>query len=314
MELFRRLFSPLVVFIGVQIAWILVVVFWILWFTDVHSTLRNLAETQEIIRGHTNWVILIEGLLLLVAILAGVYVIFLFWGRQASLYRAQRDFISQVSHELKSPLASIQLHLETIRRRRPSPEKLEVFLDTMLDDTERLQNLIDNLLSAGRVQQRGQKLPLMSGDLSSLVMDYFGARRYALPRAGRMHLKVEPDLQVMLDPESLETVFRNLLENAILYSEGPPDISVNLFREGESAHLVVADKGRGLGKKDRKKVFGMFYRVRRVRETIRGSGLGLFIAKRTIGQHRGRIWLESMGTGKGTAVHIRLPLQRKTVR
>ncbi len=112
--------------------------------------------------------ILVEGLLLLVAILAGVYVIFLFWSRQAALLREQRLFISQVTHELKSPLASLQLHLETIRRHQPPPERLAAFLETMLGDTGRLNGLIDNLLSASRVDQKDWALHPQCTRLSRL--------------------------------------------------------------------------------------------------------------------------------------------------
>src|SRR5512145_2641997 len=116
MKLFRRFINPVFAFIGIQLAWLLVVIFWIYWFMGKHRQLRALAEkySPELLRGGADWFILGEGLLLLVAILVGVYVIFLFWRRQAALYSDQRNFIAQISHELKSPLASLQLHLETI--------------------------------------------------------------------------------------------------------------------------------------------------------------------------------------------------------
>ena len=104
-------------FVGIQLAWIVVVVGWLYWFLGRHRELRAIAEkySPELLNQGPDWVILVEGLVLLVAILVGVYVIFLFWSRQAALLREQKLFISQVTHELKSPLASLQLHLETIR-------------------------------------------------------------------------------------------------------------------------------------------------------------------------------------------------------
>jgi signal transduction histidine kinase len=313
MKLFGRLLNPVIAFIGIQLAWLLVVIFWIYWFMGKHRQLRALAEkySPELLRGGADWFILTEGLLLLAAILAGVYVIFLFWRRQAALYRDQRKFIAQISHELKSPLASLQLHLETIRRRRPPAETLDTFLDTMLADTDRLGKLINNLLSAQRLEQKEFNLTLQPGDLSNLVAGYFRPRQYSLPQAGRMELEIEPGLRGRFDAEALETVFRNLLENALLYAAGAPQIRVCLHRQGNRAHLVFADRGRGIERKELGKVFRMFYRVRHHGETIRGSGLGLFIVQTVVRLHGGKVWVESAGLGQGTTFHILLPLARE---
>lgn len=315
MRFIRGLISPLFAFIAIQLVWIVVVVFWVTWFLGSHRELRKLAGKYS---GGAplglDWIILVEGLLLLAVLLAGVYVIFIFWQRQAALYRAQRDFIAQVTHELKSPLASLQLHLETIRLRRPGAERMDVFLDTMLSDTERLHNLINNLLTANRLEQRGTRLVLQPGDLSELVSNYFRPRQYSLPRAGRMELEIAEGLHALIDAEALETVFRNLLENAVLYSDGPPHLRVQLRREGRFALISVADQGRGIERREQKKVFAMFYRARRKGENIRGSGLGLFIVQAVVRMHHGKSWLVSAGAGHGTTVYIRLPLLTESER
>jgi two-component system, OmpR family, phosphate regulon sensor histidine kinase PhoR len=310
MKFFSRFINPLMAFIAIQLLWVLVVIFWIYWFTGSHRRLRTLAEkySPELLPGGMDWFILTEGLLLLVAILAGVYVIFLYWQRQAALYRAQRQFIAQVTHELKSPLASLQLHLQTIRMRRLPAKRLDTFVDTMLADTDRLDTLINNLLSANRLDQRGVKLHLSAGDFSEFTTGYFRSQQYSLPKAGVMDLEVEPGLHTQFEAEAMEMVFRNLLENAILYSEGPPRIGVTLRRDGKHAHLAFADQGKGLEKKDMKRIFRMFYRVRHAGETIRGSGLGLFIIQAVVRHHHGRIWVESPGLKQGTTFHLRMPL------
>jgi len=304
------LFNPLMAFIGIQLAWILVIVVWLNWFLGQHRKFRELAEkySPELLHANPDWAILVEGLLLLVAILVGVYVIFVYWTRQAALIREQKQFMSQVTHELKSPLASLQLHLETIRRHDPTPEELLVFLDTMQGDANRLNGLIDNLLSASRIEQKHWKLNLQRVNFSELVEKYFHVRQFNLPRAGKMHLKVTPGLDAMIDKDAMETVFRNLLENAILYSDGPPEVSVVLEQHDGKCHFTLSDKGRGLEGKHLKKVFRGFYRVRRINENIRGSGLGLHIVHATIKRHGGKISIESPGPGLGTSIHILLPL------
>lgn len=310
MKIFRNIVNPVFTFIGLQLLWILVMVGWIYWFMGKHQQFRALAEkySPESLQGNLDWLILVEGILLLVAILVGVYVIFIFWRRQSSLNRAQRDFIAQVTHELKSPLASLRLHIETIRRHQPEPEKLAGFIDTMLADTQRLDILTSNLLTVNRIEHKGVKLTLKPANYSALVESYFRDLRYSLPRAGSMELAIEPDLRCRLESESLETVFRNLLENSLLYSDDSPMIRIELFRDGQFAHLAFHDQGRGIDKGEQKKVFNMFYRVRKTGKTIRGSGLGLFIVRVIVRLHKGKVWLESEGSNLGTTVHIQLPL------
>ncbi len=309
MHWLKRLFTPLFAFIGIQLAWVLVVVVWLYWFLGSHRKLRELAEkySPELLEGGPDWLILTEGLVLLVAILVGVYVIFLYWRKQTSLVREQRQFISQVTHELKSPLASLQLHLETIRRHQPPPERLAAFLETMLGDTARLNGLIDNLLSANRVGQKHWRLDLQPVELSAFVEKYFRARQFTLPRAGKLAMNITPGLHARIDTEAMETVLRNLLENAILYSDNPPDITVTLTADNENCQLAFADRGRGIDPGEQKKIFNMFYRVRRKNENIRGTGLGLFIVHATILRHHGRVNVESEGRGKGTTFLITLP-------
>src|SRR5208282_2047676 len=156
MKLLRKLFHPLFALIAIQLVWVLLVIFWIYWFIGSNKAFRKLAELYrpELAGRGIDWTVLVVGLALLLVILPGVYVIFLYWKRQSDLVNQQKNFMSQVTHELKSPLASIQLHLETIKLRNPPPDKMERFLDTMLADTDRLNNLINNLLLAAKLEHR----------------------------------------------------------------------------------------------------------------------------------------------------------------
>lgn len=310
MKIFRRMFHPLITFIGIQLLWIFLLVSWIYWFLGRHQQLKDLADRYqaEWLPDTTDWFILTEGIVLLVAILAGIYVIFIFWRRQASLNRAQRHFINQVTHELKSPLASIQLHLETIELRRPDGETLQQFVKLMQKDTDRLGGLISNLLSAGQLEHKESRLPLHYGNLSQTVENYLQQKQDIFPDNGQLSWKIEPDLMAKFDGEMIETALRNLLENAILYADGPPAVRISLTREGSLAHLQFADQGRGIEPKYRKKVFKMFYRIRRGDRTVRGSGLGLFIVRNAIRLHGGKVWLKSPGPGFGTTFHLTIPL------
>jgi signal transduction histidine kinase len=245
---------------------------------------------------------------MLALVLIGFYIIFIYWRRQSRLYAEQKTFISQITHELKSPLASIRLHLETIRLRKPTPEKMERFLDTMLGDTERLNSLISNFLMAAKLEQRPLGAPLTQIDFSSFVERFIQEFRQHLPEESSLSGKIEPGIFVKIDSEGMEMALRNLLENAFLYSSGSPEVQVELQKSGKTCTISVTDNGRGIDPKELKNIFRMFYRVRENGENIRGTGLGLYIVKSIVKLHNGKIRVQSAGAGKGSSFIILLPM------
>jgi len=313
MKLLRKILHPLFALIAIQLVWVLLVIFWIYWFIGSNKAFRKLAALYrpELAGRGIDWTVLVVGLALLLVILPGVYIIFLYWKRQADLVKQQKSFISQVTHELKSPLASIQLHLETIKLRNPPPDKLERFIDTMLADTDRLNNLINNLLLAAKLEQRVRAAHYPVIDFSQLVASVMEKKRGKLPEGGSIAIKVEEGIKAAIDTERMETVLRNLFENACLYSPASPEIRVTLSRSGQKECLLIfQDNGKGIEAKDLKKVFQMFYRVRLTGESIRGTGLGLYIVKSVVKDHGGRVRIKSEGAGKGTTFLITLPLAK----
>jgi len=310
MKWLRKITHPLVAIIGIQLVWIFMVVLWVYWFVGRHKEFRSLTERYrpDLVSRGLDWPVLVGGLALLLTILAGVYVIFLYWRRQSNLYREQKDIIAQVTHELKSPLASIQLHLETIRLRNPAPDRMERFLDTMLADTERLNNLINNLLMAARLEQRRRDAPFTVVNFTELLRAFVDRKRKELPEGGSITLEAEEVIMLAADVQGMETALRNLFENAVLYSPASPEIRIALKRQGNRCCLTFADKGIGLAPNDLKRVFRMFYRVRRPGESIRGTGLGLYIVRSVMNEHGGNVSVESAGEGKGCTFVITLPL------
>jgi signal transduction histidine kinase len=312
MKLFKKIFSPLIAFIGIQLVWVLVVFFWIYWFIGRNKEFHELAERYKPgLAGHgPNWFVLVQGIVLLLMILVGVYVIFLYWRRQSDLYKQQKNAISQITHELKSPLASVQLHLETIRLRKLPPDKLERFIGTMLSDIDRLNSLISNLLTAAKLEQRRRPKHRHVIDFSTFVLNIMETKRGKLPEGGMISVEAEKGIFASVNEEDMETVLRNLFENSLLYSHASPEIYVELRRKGKYCHLAFQDSGKGLESKEIKKIFRMFYRVRHPGENIRGSGLGLYIVKSIVGEHGGKVTVTSEGTGKGSTFHIFIPLAR----
>jgi hypothetical protein len=311
MQRLKNLFNPIITLIVVQIVWIGLVVLWILWFLGRHNEFRKLAEKYrpELVPPHINWPVLAGGIIMLAFVLCGLYVIFIYWRRQSRLYAEQKTFISQITHELKSPLASIRLHLETIRLRNPPPEKMERFLDTMLADTERLNSLISNFLMAAKLEQRPANAGFASIDFSAFVEKFIQGFQLLLPEGNSLTSRIEPGISARIDVEGMEMALRNLLENAFLYSTGSPEVQVELCRSGKNCTLTVVDNGRGIEAKELKNIFRMFYRVRTSGETIRGTGLGLYIVKSIMERHKGSIKVQSDGPGRGSRFIISLPLQ-----
>jgi len=309
MKLLRKIFHPVMAMIAIQLVWITLVIFWIYWFVGKNREFRELAEKYrpELLGEGFNWVVMAEGLIMLALILAGAYLIFHFWNRQSNMYAKQRTFISQVTHELKSPLASIQLHLETIQLRKPSEEKLNAFVGTMLADTERLHYLINNLLMAARLEQRRKPPERRMTNVSALLEEYVEKERQQLSQNGSISLDSEAGIRLLVDPEEMGMVLRNLFENAVLYSNGSPDITVRLGRIGGAVRLSIQDKGRGLEKDEFKRIFDMFYRVQQSGENVRGTGLGLYIVATIIKGYGGSVAVESDGPGTGCTFTITLP-------
>jgi len=313
MKMIRRIFNPVIALVAIQLVWVVAVVLWVNWFVGRHRQLKELATrySPELLARTEGWSPLVQGLLLLAIILVGVYVLFIFWRRQSRLYQEQREFITQVTHELKSPLASIQLHLETIRLRRPPADRLDSFVDTMLDDTRRLHSQIDNLLLAARIEQRRRSVERREIDLSSFVQKYLDENRERLPPGTRLETSLEPGLRAAVEPDELGTVLRNLLENAVLYSPGVPELELRLKRNGRWAALALKDHGRGLEHDQLRKIFRRFYRVELPDERIRGTGLGLYIVQSVIEGCGGTVQAESAGPATGCTFTLQLPLVEK---
>jgi len=309
MRSIKNIFSPITTLIIVQVLWIGIVVLWVIWFLGRHNELRKLVEQYrpERVPPHIDWPVLTAGIVMLALVLVGLYVIFIYWKRQSRLYAEQKTFIAQITHELKSPLASIQLHLETIRLRRPPAEMMERFVDTMLADTERLNNLISNFLMAAKLEQRTRENRLSRIDLSSFVRNCVDDFRKNLQDDSPLSVEIEPEIHAEIDAEEIQMAIRNLLENAFLYSAAAPEVRVTLNRSGKSCILTVRDNGRGIDRKEMDNIFRMFYRVRLSGETIKGTGLGLYIVKSVVRRHNGKVSVASDGPGKGTVFTITLP-------
>ena len=309
------LYHPVTIFLAIQVFWVLLMVAWIRWYIEEHTQLRAMAQrlrAQVEVEGW-GWLPLLEGALLLTLILAGATVIFIYYIKQRRLNQMQRSFVSNITHELKSPVASIQLALETLALRDLSNGRRREFVSMMLDDTERLSTLIDRILGAARIEKRRGKYQLEPVSMRHFVEEVLEEDRHLYEKDGRtIILEKGRDARVAIDRPAMRVVLANLIENASRYSPKNSTIRVRLHRDLRSCRLDVVDSGNGIPGKDLKNVFKMFWRGSDEQVSrVRGTGLGLYIVRNIVKDHRGKVWASSQGIGRGSTFSVRLPRIRK---
>ena len=309
------LYHPVTIFLLIQVLWILVMIVWIRWYLEKHQQIRAMAErlrTKVEVEG-LGWLPLLEGGLLLTLILAGATVIFIYYVKQHRLNQMQRAFVSNITHELKSPVASIQLALETMALRDLSDDRRREFVAMMLADTERLSTLIDRILGAARIEKRRGRYRLEPVSMRHFVEEVLAEDRHLYEKDGRkIIVEKGRDARVAIDRPAMRVVLANLLENAASYSPRDSGIRIRVHRDLRSCRLDVIDSGEGIRSKDLKNVFKMFWRGSEEKQSrVRGTGLGLYIVRNIVKDHRGKVWASSQGIGRGSTFSVRLPRFRK---
>jgi two-component system, OmpR family, sensor histidine kinase SenX3 len=260
---------------------------------------------------------LILGLITFPIIITGVVLNTIFLVREIRRNEQHGAFINAVTHELKTPVASIRLYLQTLQTREIDDVKRQEFYRIMVADTDRLLGTIEQVLRAGRVGARLRRASRAPVDLSSIVRDCLELARtsYHLPEEAltyRESLANGSAPCVLGDKDELKAAVSNLVDNAIKYSGPHIQVAVEL-EQPEAAHatLRVRDRGVGILPGERKRIFKRFYRspgADAIR--VKGAGLGLFIVRSTIRRHGGRVFAESEGAGRGSTFTVQLPVLR----
>jgi signal transduction histidine kinase len=219
----------------------------------------------------------------------------------------QDDFISTLSHELKNPIGFIKGYTTTLLRQDTSwsIENQNEFLQIIDQETDRLKELIDNLLDSSRFQSGKTTLNIQLLRIDALLNDVISHARIHHPEL-QINLDIRQELPTLQgDPRRLKQVFDNLVSNAAKYAPGKP-LLIRIYKEPQGITIDVKDTGPGIPAKDLEKVFERFYRSEAHNQDTRGSGLGLFICKKIIEAHQGQINATSI-PGKGTTIHVFLP-------
>ncbi len=263
-----------------------------------------------------NWrqgVLLFFGVVFFIAIITGLILNTIFLVREIRLNEQHDSFINAVTHELKTPIASIRLYLETMQRREIEPKKRQEFYKLMLEDTDRLLGTVEQVLKAGEAGYKNRARHRVELDFGNLVRECVDLARTRHRLQSEM-LKFGAPVngsaaKVQGDPEELRTAVSNLLDNAIKYSGKNVDVTVRVEAPDENrVVLSVKDRGVGIPEDELKRIFKRFYRAPgRARSHAKGTGLGLFIVRSVARAHGGKVFAVSDGEGKGTTFTLELP-------
>ena len=269
---------------------------------NVGWILLNLREVALLIFGIVFFAVIITGLVLNTTFLL----------REIRRNEQHDAFLNAVTHELKTPIASIRLYLETLKTREVAEEKRQEFYDVMLADTNRLLTTVEQVLQASRTKEKNRGLSIADVDLAKLVEESIDIvrSRYHLEESAIKLSGPSETAMVSGDAEELQSVFINLLDNAVKYSgDAPPKISVRIKNSGATrVDTFIRDSGIGIASGDLKRIFKRFYRVPALAtQKAKGTGLGLFIVRSIVERHGGKIIAESKGPGKGSTFMVQLP-------
>jgi two-component system, OmpR family, sensor histidine kinase SenX3 len=257
--------------------------------------------------------LLVFGIIFFLLIITGLVLNTTFLIREIRRNEQHDAFINAVTHELKTPLASIRLYLETLKQRDIDESKRQQFYDVMLADSDRLLQTVEQVLRAGQSGQRRRKINLRKVDIGELVRECVELTkvRYNLgPDAVRFAEATNGERpQVKADEDELRAAISNLLDNAVKYSVKDVQVSVEVAAiDAKEVAVRIADRGMGIPSAQLKRIFKRFYRVPgRVMARVKGTGLGLFIVSSVVKRHGGRVFAESEGLGKGSQFTIQLP-------
>jgi len=255
---------------------------------------------------------LVLGIILFAFIIAGVVINTVFLVREIRRNEQHDSFLNAVTHELKTPIASLRLYIETLESRQMDETKRREFYRSMLQDTDRLLGTVELVLKASEVRQRSTRRNWTEVNFGKLVLETVEvARERHRLKPEELHLENAPDDEILVrgNSEELRTLVLNLFDNAVKYSDERKDIAVEIKTPTlDTISLSVHDNGTGIPKGELKRIFRRFYRAQSAKtKQVKGTGLGLFIVRSVARRYGGDAYAESAGEGQGSTFFVRLP-------
>lgn len=247
-----------------------------------------------------------EGIVFFSILLFGIIRLMRSVKKEIELNRQKRNFLLSVTHELKTPLASMKLNLQTMKKRKLDEEVQHKLIDQSEAEIVRLEKIINNILAVTRIENKSNITEEEEFDLSQLVQNQVENMSQNFGQHHTFKTNVEEGIKFKGDSGLFQLILSNLIENAVKYSPKNSEINVELRKDGSQIELVVVDQGIGIAKEEREKIFNKFYRSgnEEVRQT-KGTGLGLYLVKNLVGHYHGQITVRNREE-KGTEFRIRI--------
>lgn len=297
----RSLKFPITLGVTLIVVIVALIVGWVLLTTVGALQLQN----------RVYWTLLAVGSLLFLIVLVGVVMYLSLSIKAINLTRRQSNFIDSVTHELKSPIASLKLYLQTMSLRDVSEDQREKFQKFMIEDVDRLDGLISHLLDAGNIEKSRHEKHVGNVELDELIRGCAATvcARYRVDES-TITLDLKP-CQVAAPRVDAVMIFRNLLDNAVKYAGSPPRVNVSLRTEGETSIVEISDNGEGIPKGFRRKVFRRFVRLgEELQRKKPGTGLGLYIVRTLVKRLRGKVSVLDREKRHGTVFEVRIPISK----
>ncbi len=318
MDRSRWFFHPLTIFVVSILALGSSLILYIYWYIEVSAGLKSVIrkfnlDSSQILTAQT-WVVILVLSILVGLILLGLFTIFVYNQKMVQLYRLQHNFINNFTHELKTPVASIRLYLETFQKHELGREDQLKYINYMLADVTRLSDNISRILNLARIESRNFADEFSWGDPVE-VLDSFLQKNGHLFVDCRIRITHRPDrkLYCHINRSLLEILLMNLITNAIKYrSSRPPEIDIKAQIRSNRLQMSFVDNGIGFDRHEKNKIFKKFYQIGRSDDmSAKGSGIGLYTAQNIAKIHKGKLSANSLGPEKGAVFTLTLPMYKE---
>ena len=317
-DLTKWMFHPILVFIFSIVALATSLVLYIYWYVEVSTGLKRVVSSYNLDPGQflklDTWVVILILSVLVGIILIGIFIIFAYNQKTLQLYRLQYNFINNFTHELKTPVTSLKLYLETFIKYDLSRCDQLKYLDYMLKDVERVSGNINRILNIARIESKSYGGEFVESDIVAAIEQFYkDSSQIFRDSAITIHAPKEHSFFCRINYTLFEILLMNLLTNAIKYNDSQtPKVDITFEPQKQKLFVRFADNGIGIERGEIKKIFKKFYQCGQSDNmTAKGSGLGLHLAQVIARLHKGKVVAESKGLGKGSVFTLMLPYQHQ---
>lgn len=312
----KWLFHPIFIFIFSIVALAMSLVLYIYWYMEVSTGLKEVVRKSNIDPGHVltydTWVVILVLSILVGIILVGIFIIFVYNQKILQLYRLQHNFINNFTHELKTPVTSLNLYLETFLKHELTRLDQLKYLEYMVRDVGRLSDNIDRILNLAKIDSKSYVEDFAMLDLVSTVERFYNNNRQLFQDFEiNINNPSKRSFAYSINLSLFDMLLMNLITNAIKYNESEnPKINISFELKNRELHIRFEDNGIGIEKGEIKKIFKKFYQSGRADDmSAKGSGLGLHLVQNIARIHKGKVVAESRGRGKGSVFTLILPFR-----